>query len=109
MVNKKGQADKVIEFIPADSPEANGLNKEYIYIKDREKPKFSPGDVVSRMKQKGFNKFSIYQHFLLWKKFDAKTPSNGFGVMVSKTWYWYESWLGYVGKYCEQHKDEYTS
>ena len=25
-VNRKGQADKVIEFIPADSPEAQGLN-----------------------------------------------------------------------------------
>ena len=34
--NRKGQADKVIEFIPADSPEAKGLNKEYVLIKEKE-------------------------------------------------------------------------
>jgi hypothetical protein len=28
--NHKGQADKVIEFIPAGTPEAEGLNKEYV-------------------------------------------------------------------------------
>jgi hypothetical protein len=40
--NTKGQADKVIEFIKADSPEAAGLNKEYRIIRDREKPKHLP-------------------------------------------------------------------
>lgn len=109
MVNKKGQADKVIEFIPADSPEANGLNKEYVYIKDREKPKFIAGEIVTKMKEMGFNKYTMHQHILLWKKFDAKNPSKGFGVMVSKTWYWYESWLIHIEKYCKLHKDEYSS
>jgi hypothetical protein len=109
IVNKKGQADKVIEFIPADSPEAKGLNKEYRLIKDREKPKFIPGEIVSRMKDKGFINFKMHQHTLLWKSLDAKNPSKGFGVMVSKTWYWYESWLVQVEKYCEQHKEEFSS
>jgi hypothetical protein len=109
IVNKKGQADKVIEFIPADSPEAQGLNKEYTLIKDREKPKFIASEIVNRMKEKRFNNFTMYQHTLLWKSLEAKNPSKGFGVMVSKTWYWYESWLVQVEKYCEQHKDEFSS
>ncbi len=108
IVNKKGQADRVIEFIAADSPEAQGLNKEYTLIKDREKPKFIAGEIVKRMKEKGFTKFTIYQHTLLWKSLDGKNPSKGFGVMVSKTWYWYESWLAQVEMYCEQHKDEFS-
>lgn len=107
MVNKKGQADKVIEFIPADSPEAKGLNKEYRLIKEKEKPKFAPGEIVSRMHEKGFTKFNMYHFVTLWKSLDGKNPAKGYGVMVSKTWYWYESWIQQVEKYCIQHKDEY--
>lgn len=33
--NRKGQADKVIEFLPANSPEAEQLNKEYVLIKEK--------------------------------------------------------------------------
>lgn len=108
-VNKKGQADKVIEFIPADSPEAKGLNKEYILIKDREKPKFIPSEIIKRIKEMGFSNFTMHQHTLLWQSLDAKNSSKGFGVMVSKTWYWYESWLLQVKQYCEQHKNEFSS
>ena len=50
--NRKGQADMVIEFIPADSPEAKGLNKEYVLIKEKEKKKFLPGQIVQIMKEK---------------------------------------------------------
>jgi hypothetical protein len=108
-VNTKGQADKVIEFIPADSPEAQGLNKEYTIIKDREKPKFSAGEIVKRMKEKGYERFSMHKHTLFWKSLDAKNPAKGFGVTVSKTWYWYESWLVRVQRYCEQNKAEFSS
>lgn len=106
LVNKKGQADKVIEFISVNSPEAQGLNREYALIKDREKPKFLAGDIVRQMKEKGFNNFTVYKHTLLWKNMDAKNPSKGYGVMVSKTWYWYEKWLAEVEKYCVRHREE---
>ena len=94
IVNKKGQADKVIEFLPADLPEAEGLNREYVLIKDREKPKYLAGDVVNRMQGKGYKKFKMHQHTLLWKSEDAKNPSKGFGTWVAnKSWYWYEFWI----------------
>ena len=57
-VNNKGQADKVIEFIPAGTPEAIGMNKEYRIIKDREKPKYLPSEIVSIMNKKGFEKLA---------------------------------------------------
>lgn len=102
-VNNKGQADRVIEFIPADSPEAQGLNKEYRIIRDREKPKFLPGEVVKIMNSKGFKNFKAHKHTEIWKLYDAKNPINNFGVQVSKTWYWYESWIKVVEKYCNEN------
>lgn len=107
-VNKKGQADRVIEFIPADSPEAEGLNKEYRVIRDREKPKFLPSEIIKKMKSQGFPKFSMHQHTLLWKKREAKDVTKGYGVLIAKTWYWYESWLKQVEEYCKNHQAELT-
>ncbi len=104
--NTKGQADKVIEFIKADSPEAAGLNKEYRVIRDREKPKHLPKEIVNLMKVKGFEKFSYHQHTVLWQLLSAKDEAKGFGVKVANTWYWYDNWLKEVEKYCEQHKAE---
>src|SRR5690606_79238 len=91
--NRKGQADKVIEFIPASSPEAQGLNKEYVLIKDRERPKFLPNQIIEKIKAQGYKKFGMYQHTQLWKSLNAKVVSKGFGVQVANTWYWYENWL----------------
>ncbi len=101
--NNKGQADKVIEFIKADSPEAVGLNKEYRVIRDREKPKFLPKQIVNNIKEKGFKKFDMHQHTLLWKELDAKKTEKNFGVSIANSWYWYETWLQEVEKYCKEN------
>ena len=106
--NRKGQADKVIEFIPANSPEAEGLNKEYVVIKDREKPKFIPSQIVSKMKEKGFDRFSINKHTDIWKLKDAKNIAKGYGVKVAKTWYWHENWMQEVENYCNEHRADYA-
>ncbi len=107
-MNKKGQADRVIEFIPANSPEAKGLNSEYVLIKDREKPKYLAGDVVRKMNAKGFIKFTMHNHTNLWKDIDGKNPGKGFGVYISRTWYWYDLWLTYVEDYCRKNKEKFS-
>lgn len=104
--NTKGQADKVIEFIKADSPEAEGLNKEYRIIRDREKPKHLPAEIIKIMKGKGYKGFGMHQHTQLWKEKDAKNENKGFGVRVANTWYWYDNWIKEVEKYCLEHKAE---
>jgi hypothetical protein len=106
IANTKGQADKVIEFIRADSPEAAGLNKEYRLIRDREKPKHLPMEVVKIFKDKGYINFGMHQHTQLWKQLDARNEGKGFGVYVANTWYWYDNWIKEVEKYCIENKKE---
>ena len=107
-VNRKGQADKVIEFISADSEIAKGMNKEYVLVKEKEKTKYSAGDIWRQMQKESFKKFGVYQHTRLWQSKKAKDPAKGFGTTVVKTWYWYDSWLQFVREYCKQNKTKFT-
>lgn len=106
---RQGQADQVVEFVKSDSPLAEGLEKAYAVIKETEKRKYLPNGIVKLMKSKGYHKFSINKHTELWKSCDAKNPKFSYGVLVANTWYWYESWVIEVEKYCEAHKDELKS
>ncbi|HPJ13188.1 MAG TPA: DUF3644 domain-containing protein [Caldisericia bacterium] len=107
--NRKGQADRTIEFIKSDSPLADSVNKKYAVIKEMEKDKFLPKQVVEIMKNKGYVNFSIHFHTELWKSLDAKNPSKGYGVLVAnKTWYWHERWLDVVLDHCQKYKDNYS-
>ncbi|MCX3266453.1 DUF3644 domain-containing protein [Pedobacter agri] len=108
MVNRRGQADKVIEFLKADSPEAEHINKEYIVIKEKELRKYLPTQVWKLMNSKGFTKFGTYQHTQLWKSVNAKAVGKGFGVQVENTWYWYDKWLEFVESHCNQHAERYS-
>ena len=101
LVNHKGQADRVIEFLKSDSPLAEGINKEYAVIKETEKKKYLPSKIVEMMRREGFDSFGMYQHTQLWKRKDAKNPANNYGTKVEGTWYWYERWVDEVRKYCE--------
>lgn len=105
--NHKGQADKVIEFIKADSPEAKGLNKEYVLIKERERKKYLPSNIVEQMQSKGFVSFNMHHHTQLWKRLDGKNSNLGFGVTVEGSWYWYDSWIKKVEEHCKENKDKY--
>ena len=96
--NNKGQADKVIEFLPINSPEAEMLNKQYVLIKEKEKNKYLPSKVVKIIQERGYPKFSMTSHTKLWQKHDGKNPKKNFGFEVEKIWYWYDSWIELVEK-----------
>ncbi len=107
--NRKGQADKVIEFVKSDTPLAAEVNKAYAVIKETEKPKYLPGQIVKIMQAEGFPKFSMHHHTALWKENDAKNPSKGFGYMVAdKQWHYYENWVETVREHCHNNKIRYT-
>ncbi|MCG8554923.1 MAG: DUF3644 domain-containing protein [Proteobacteria bacterium] len=106
-VNHPNQADQVITFVRPDSELAENINVAYASIKETERPKWLPGQIVSLMKSEGFARFSQYHHTLLWQADDGKNPSKGLGVQVAKTWYWYEAWVDRVRKHCRQHAAEY--
>lgn len=106
--NRKGQADRVIEFVKSDSPLAETVNKKYAVIKETEKKKFLPKQVVDLIKAEGFPLFSMHHHTELWKSLDAKNVAKGYGVMVAgKVWHWYESWVEEVRKHCRANKEKY--
>jgi hypothetical protein len=100
-VNRKGQADSVIEFVKPGSSLANDI--ERVLVKEIEKAKFLPSAIVAKMQQEGYSRFKMPQHTDLWKKNYAKDPGKGFGILVSKQWYWYNSWLEFVQKHCQEN------
>jgi len=106
--NRKGQADRVVEFVKPDSPLAKTLNTEYALIKDREKPKHLPSRIVNLIHDKGYAGFNMHHHTQLWKSLDAKNPAKAFGIQVENTWYWYENWIDLVVKHCKENREKYT-
>ena len=108
LTNNPNQADTVIEFVKSDSPLAKGLNKKYAVIKETEKSKFLPGQIVKLMHEEGYTKFKVHNHTELWKSLDAKNPSKGYGAFIlGKTWVWYEKWVDVVRDHCEKNSNEY--
>ena len=105
--NARGQADKVIEFVRADSPLAEKVNVQYTLIKETEKPKYLPSQIVQMMRSEGHSKFNMHHHTLLWQNEDAKNPGKGYGVQVANTWYWYDRWLALVRTHCRQNHAMY--
>lgn len=106
--NRKGQADRVIEFVKTDSPLAESINKEYALIKETEKPKYLPKQIVELLKKEGYKKFSMHNHTQLWKEHDAQNPAKGFGTLVAgKHWHYYDNWVELLRKHCKDNTAVY--
>jgi hypothetical protein len=106
LVNKPGQADRVVEFVPPNSE----LEKEIhsVYKREVEKIKFRAKDVVAEVQKAGFTKFRVApEHIEIWKAEDAKNAAKGYGVEIHGFWYWYENWVKRVIELCEQAGDKY--
>lgn len=105
--NTKTAADKVVEFIPPGSDTAAQINK--VFLKETEKVKYRPGTIVRQMKAEGFSRFNMQQHTDLWRAKGAKDPKHQYGTTVEGVWYWYESWVTEVRKYCQENRAQVTS
>lgn len=104
-VNRKGQADRVIEFVKPGSTLADDI--EHVLVKETEKEKLLPGEIVALMQKEGFISFKMAQHTDLWKENNAKKPDKGFGTQISKQWYWYRSWVDFVRLHCQENAAKY--
>jgi len=102
---RDGQADRVVEFVRPNSDLAEKI--EHILIKETEKSKHLPSEIVAMMKEEGYTRFSIKAHTDLWKLLDGRNPDKHLGVRISKTWYWYDSWLALVRKHCQDNTMQY--
>ena len=107
LVNRPGQADRVVEFIDPQSELAKSIDKEYWVKKEVERKKLRPKEIVDAARKAGFARFRMHEHTNLWKEKDARNPGKGYGVNVSGQWYWYENWLEAVLKACQDAGDKY--
>lgn len=96
LAKRKGQADRVIEFIDPKSDLAKSISKDYWVKEETEKPKFSATQIIQKIREAGFKDFGMHQHTMFWKEHDGKNPAKGFGTMVVKSWCWYQNWADYV-------------
>ncbi|MDD2942054.1 MAG: DUF3644 domain-containing protein [bacterium] len=106
--NHKGQADRVIEFVQSDSALAEAVNKEYKIIKETEKKKYLPKQIVDLMRSEGYSGFLMHHHTKLWQSLDARNTVKGYGSLVAGTsWHWYERWVDVVRTHCQENKEKY--
>ena len=98
--NRKGQADQVIEFVPSDSEFGKNVNSAYTLIKETERKKYLPGNVLKIITEEGFGRFTMSDHTEFWKAQDAKNQAKVYGTLVEGKWYWYEGWIEKVREYC---------
>lgn len=107
LVNRRGQADRVVEFVPADSALGEAIEREHWVLKPVEKAKWRASEVVRLMHSEGFPRFGMHKHTDLWKQQDGKSADLHFGVELGGQWFWYENWVAVVREECAKHANVY--
>jgi Protein of unknown function (DUF3644) len=110
IVNRPGQADRVVEFIDPKSELAKTIDKEYWVKKEVERTKYRASDVVAEVRKAGFDRYKVQpEHLNMWRLEDAKNSSKGFGVDIAGSWYWYQSWVDRCIELCKADEHRYRS
>lgn len=105
--NRAPGADLAVELVP---PGSDVEEKFSMALKEVEKRKYLPAEVVAKVRAEGFNRFTMDSHTRLWKRLDARDPAKGYGaVAVGKQWCWYETWVNRVLEECRDHPDRYRA
>jgi hypothetical protein len=103
--NSKGVADEMVEFVRPGSKVEGEIHR--VLVKELEKRKYRPSDIVAEAQARGFKRFNRHNHTVLVKARQAKDPKKPFGAFVdihNKDWRWYGPWLDEVLKHCEEHR-----
>ena len=109
VTTKKAQSHEVIEFVRPESDLGKEINDSYhrVLLKEVERPKHLPNQVIKLMNKEGYSRFNMYHHTTLWQRLDGRNPSKGYGVQVASTWYWYDRWVDEVRKHCATNRQLY--
>lgn len=103
---KPGAADVVVQVVSSDSKEAGEIEK--IIFKEVNKERYPPGRVVEKVRARGFPKFRLHDHTLLWQALGAKKEGKGFGCVGDYgNWVWFDRWIDEVIRHCEAEEAKY--
>ena len=91
VAGKASKSDLAVEFVKAGTPEA--VNVERVLLKETERPKYRPTEIVAKAKAAGFPQFAIFDHTQLVNQLNARSPGKGYGVEIAGQWYWYDGWF----------------
>ena len=98
-------ADVAIEFFPPGSPAAEHAT---VFLREVDRARYTPSQVVARIKESGFPKFKLHYHTMLWQQLNAKNPGDGWGTEGDYgNWVWYDRWVERVRAHCEEKGDLY--
>ena len=97
--------------MPFESELGTAIGDAYkqIVLKEVERPKLLPTEIVELMKSEGYSYFRLQEHTKLWQKMDGKNPGKGYGYELGGRWFWYGRWLEVVRKHCAANADTYTA
>lgn len=104
--NRVSAADEAVEFVKPGSDEEMKINR--VLLKEVEKPKYRPTDIVNIIQTEGYQLFTISRHTDLWKALDAKAENKSYGTEIAKYWYWYDTWLARVREHCQENSEKYV-
>ncbi|GBQ15855.1 DUF3644 domain-containing protein [Swaminathania salitolerans] len=104
-VNSRGKADQVVEFLRPGTEKGDHVR---LALREVEKPKLKPGQIVSLMREEGYPRFNLHHHTQLWQTTDAKAPGKAFGTTLADgAWYWYPAWVDQVRAHVQANGDRY--
>ncbi|MEL7528367.1 MAG: DUF3644 domain-containing protein [Pseudomonadota bacterium] len=104
---KPGAADAAVEIVTAGSEDATAI--ERIIFKDRDRDRYTTMQVLRVVQDRGFPRFSVYNHTKLFQQLDAKNPGKGYGRKgdYKNTWVWFDRWIERVIEFCEAEGDRF--
>lgn len=105
--NRASNSDLAVDFLKPDSDEAKEINR--VLLKEVDKKRSTPTQIVQIMNHEGFPKFKISHHTELWQSLDAKDGMKKFGCAgdYKGTWVWYDSWIARVRAHCQEQFEKY--
>lgn len=105
--NRASAADEAVTLVAAGSDEANEAAK--IVLKEVNRRRYNATEVVNKMRNLGFGKFSVHHHTQLWKSLNARAPGKNYGTDgdYKGTWVWYDHWVDRVKAHCEENRKKF--
>jgi hypothetical protein len=109
VANRRSSADAAIEFVRPDSAEGQEITR--VLLKQVDRRRYAPGQIVALMRAAGFDRFTQHEHTLLVRARDARDPAKDFGKpgLWKGSWEWFDTWVDQVRAHCEANRDRYVS